>query len=74
MAEDDAQVPAEALLSKSQLTDLCSEAAKLKSMNATHVVSSGRLVKLMTILERNIRDGCKISPIADPVRFLFSFL
>ncbi|XP_065558783.1 nipped-B-like protein B isoform X2 [Artemia franciscana] len=66
MKEDDAQVPAEALLSKSQLTDLCSEAAKLKSMNATHVVSSGRLVKLMTILERNIRDGCKISPIADP--------
>ncbi|KAF6211182.1 hypothetical protein GE061_014297 [Apolygus lucorum] len=63
---EDGDCPSEALISKYQLQDLCSEAAKLNSLGAMESIPSGKLIKLLTILERNIRDGAKVSPISDP--------
>jgi len=63
-------VPSEALIPKYQLQDLYSEAAKLKVLGATQSIPSERLVRLLNILEKNIRDGAKVSPLADPVSFL----
>lgn len=31
-------------------------------------IPSNKLIRLLSILEKNIRDGAKVSPIADPVR------
>ena len=60
-------MPAEALIPKYQLQDLCSEAAKLKTLGAMESIPAERIVRLLNILEKNIRDGIKVSPIADPV-------
>jgi cohesin loading factor subunit SCC2 len=65
--DEDTDVPQEALISKFQLQDLCSETAKLKGLGATESIPPERLVRLLNILEKNIRDGAKVSPIADPV-------
>lgn len=62
--EDD--VPPEVLIPKYQLQDLTSEAAKLKSLGATSSVPAERLIRLLSILEKNIRDGAKVTPLADP--------
>ncbi|CAB3386176.1 Hypothetical predicted protein [Cloeon dipterum] len=64
--EEDMDVPSEALIPKYQLQDLYSEAAKLKTMGATQSIPPERLVRLMNILEKNIRDGARVSPLADP--------
>jgi len=55
------------MIPKYQLQDLCSEAAKLKTLGAMESVPPDRLVRLLNILEKNIRDGTRVSPIADPV-------
>jgi len=62
----DADVPAEAMIPKQQLNDLAAEAAKLKSMGAMSAVPPERLVRLLNLLEKNIRDGAKISLLGDP--------
>lgn len=31
-------------------------------------IPSNKIIRLLGILEKNIRDGAKVSPIADPVR------
>lgn len=31
-------------------------------------IPSSKIIRLLGILEKNIRDGAKVSPIADPVR------
>uniref|UniRef100_T1JC53 Nipped-B protein n=1 Tax=Strigamia maritima TaxID=126957 RepID=T1JC53_STRMM len=64
--DEDADIPAEALIPRYQLTDLCTEAAKLKKLGAIEQIPSERLVRLLTILERNVRDGAKIIPIQNP--------
>ncbi|XP_071439398.1 nipped-B-like protein [Hetaerina americana] len=64
--EEGADVPPEALIAKYQLQDMCSEAAKLKTLGAMESIPPERLVRLLNILEKNIRDGAKVSPIADP--------
>ncbi|CAK9823491.1 Nipped-B-like protein [Anthophora retusa] len=64
--EDDGDVPAELLIPKYQLHDLCTEAAKLKALGAMESIPADRLVRLLNILEKNIRDGAKVSPLADP--------
>ncbi|XP_059489671.1 nipped-B-like protein isoform X2 [Neocloeon triangulifer] len=64
--DEDADVPSEALIPKYQLQDLYSEAAKLKVVGATQSIPCERLVRLLNILEKNIRDGSKVSPLADP--------
>ncbi|XP_014208560.1 nipped-B-like protein [Copidosoma floridanum] len=64
--DEDGDVPAELLISDHQLQALCSEAAKLKSLGAMESVPAEKLVRLLNILEKNIRDGAKVSPLADP--------
>ncbi|XP_065206815.1 nipped-B-like protein [Planococcus citri] len=64
-AESDDEVPEETLLPKYQLLDLCSEAAKLKSLGCMESIPSDKLIRLLGILEKNIRSGIKVSPIAD---------
>lgn len=58
------------MIPKYQLQDLCGEAAKLKTLGAMESVPPDRLVRLLNILEKNIRDGTRVSPIADPVSVL----
>jgi len=53
----DADVPAEAMIPKQQLIDLAAEAAKLKYIGAMLVVPVERLVWLLNLLGKNIRDG-----------------
>ncbi|XP_013793614.1 nipped-B-like protein A [Limulus polyphemus] len=60
--DEDAECPAEALIPKSQLTDLCNEAAKLKMLHAMNHFPPERLIRLLNILERNILDGAKLLP------------
>lgn len=64
---DEDEVPAEAMIPKYQLQDLCGEAAKLKTLGAMESIPSERITRLLSILEKNIRDGTKVSPLADPV-------
>ena len=64
--DDDGDVPAEILIPKYQLHDLSTEAAKLKALGAMESIPSDRLMRLLNILEKNIRDGARVSPLADP--------
>ncbi|XP_019645750.1 PREDICTED: nipped-B-like protein [Branchiostoma belcheri] len=61
--DDDDEIPADSLIPKAVLSELCGEAAKLKSMGVMNQVAAERLVRLMNILERNIRDGAKLQPL-----------
>ena len=62
-SDDDQEIPQEAFIPKYQLQELCNEAAKLKLRNSMELVPKGRLVRLLNILEKNIRDGVKITPL-----------
>lgn len=64
--EDDGDVPPEMLIPKYQLNELCTEAAKLKTLGAMESIPTDRLVRLLNILEKNIRDGARVSPLVDP--------
>lgn len=59
--------PPESLIPKYVLQELCSESAKLKTLGAMDSIPSNKIIRLLGILEKNIRDGAKVSPIADPV-------
>ncbi len=61
---EDTEIPPEILVAKYQAADLASEAAKLKSLEAMDSVPTDRLVKLLNLLQWNIRDGSKVAPIA----------
>ena len=63
---DDGNVPQELLIQKHHLQELCTEAAKLKALGAMESIPTDRLVRLLNILEKNIRDGARVSPLADP--------
>lgn len=60
-------IPPEALIPKYVLQELCSESAKLKTLGAMESIPSNKIIRILSILEKNIRDGAKVSPIADPV-------
>ncbi|XP_032683463.1 nipped-B-like protein B [Odontomachus brunneus] len=64
--EDDGDVSPEMLIPKYQLHDLCTEAAKLKTLGAMESIPTDKLVRLLNILEKNIRDGARVSPLVDP--------
>ncbi|KYM86618.1 Nipped-B-like protein [Atta colombica] len=64
--EDDGEVLAEMLIPKYQLHDLCTEAAKLKTLGAMESIPTDKLIRLLNILEKNIRDGARVSPLVDP--------
>lgn len=62
--EDDKEIPTELLVPKYQAANLASESAKLKSMSAMQQIPTDRLVKLLSILSWNIKDGSSVVPIA----------
>lgn len=55
----------EHLLSRSIMSELCTEAAKLKVLGAMEMIPTDKLTRLLSILELNIRGGDRISPITD---------
>ncbi|KAI8434987.1 hypothetical protein MSG28_003433 [Choristoneura fumiferana] len=59
-------IPEDLLLPRYQLQELCSEAAKLKNLGAMEAIPSDRLVRLLSILEKNIRAAEKMSLVGDP--------
>ncbi|KAL8600997.1 hypothetical protein ACOMHN_030654 [Nucella lapillus] len=60
--DEDVECPPELLVAKGIMGDLCGESAKLKSMNVMNQIPPGKLVRLMTVLSWNIRDGTKVTP------------
>jgi len=64
--DEDGNVPSELLIPKHQLTDLCAEAAKLKALGCMEAIPTEKIVELLKLLELNIREGCKVTPLADP--------
>uniref|UniRef100_A0A915BWJ3 Nipped-B protein n=2 Tax=Parascaris univalens TaxID=6257 RepID=A0A915BWJ3_PARUN len=54
--DEETEIPQELLIDKHQLEELRKEAQKLKSWKRINKVHPDRLVKLLTILEKNIRD------------------
>ena len=64
MVWNDGEIPAEILIPKYQASDLASEAAKLKAMEAMDSMPTERLVKILNILQWTVRDGSKVSPLA----------
>uniref|UniRef100_A0A5K3F1J8 Nipped-B protein n=1 Tax=Mesocestoides corti TaxID=53468 RepID=A0A5K3F1J8_MESCO len=56
--------PSEAIISPSDLAELCRDAAKLKSTQIANQVPTDRLVKLLTLLLLNIRDGASVVRVA----------
>ncbi|XP_061192495.1 nipped-B-like protein isoform X1 [Saccostrea echinata] len=63
--DDEVECPTESLIANNLLTELSGETAKLKSLGVMNRVPADRLVKLLTILQWNIRDGTKVTPIAN---------
>ena len=63
-SEEVKEIPAELLIPKYQAGELASESAKLKSLSAMNQVPVERLVKLLSILGWNIKDGSSVVPIA----------
>lgn len=64
ITDDDEQgILSESIVSQRLLCDLSNEADKLKSMGVMNQIPYRRLVKVMTILQLNIKDGCKMVPI-----------
>ena len=61
--EDYTAIPSELLVPKYQAGELASEAAKLKSLQAMDQVPLDRLVKQLSILSWNIKDGGNVVPI-----------
>ncbi|XP_041977480.1 nipped-B protein [Aricia agestis] len=61
-----ADIPQDLLLPRYQLQELCSEAAKLKTLGAMEAIPADRLVRLLSILEKNIRAAEKMSLVGDP--------
>ncbi|KAJ2952749.1 hypothetical protein O0L34_g7104 [Tuta absoluta] len=59
-------IPEELLLPRYQLQELCSEAAKLKNLGAMASIPSDKLVRLLNLLEKNIRAAEKMSLVGDP--------
>lgn len=59
-------IPEEVLLPRYQLQELCNEATKLKNLTAMESIPCDRLVRLLSILEKNIRAAEKMSLTSDP--------
>ncbi|XP_069483246.1 nipped-B-like protein isoform X4 [Ambystoma mexicanum] len=58
---DDDEIPQEMLLGKHQLNELGSESAKIKAMGIMDKLATEKMVKVLSILEKNIQDGAKLS-------------
>ena len=71
---DDGIIQEEYLLSRIVMQELCTEAAKLKILGAMEMIPTDKLVRLLNVLELNIRGGDRVSPITDVRGFLFIVL
>ncbi|XP_074642892.1 nipped-B-like protein A isoform X2 [Tubulanus polymorphus] len=60
--EDEGEVPNDVLVARSLVADICSEAAKLKSVGVMKKIPRDKLIKLMTVLQWNIKDACRLIP------------
>ncbi|CAE1303158.1 SCC2 [Acanthosepion pharaonis] len=60
--DEETECPPESLISKQVLSEICGEAAKLKAQKVTNQIPADKLVKLLTILQWNVRDGVKLTP------------
>ncbi|XP_071508952.1 nipped-B-like protein A [Diadema antillarum] len=60
--DEEEEYAPDSLITKPLLGDIVGEAAKLKSMGVMNQIKVDRLVRLLNILERNIRDGTKLNP------------
>ncbi|XP_034752577.1 nipped-B-like protein isoform X2 [Etheostoma cragini] len=60
-ATNEEEIPEELLLGKHQLSELGSDSAKIKAMGIFNKVSTNKLVKMLNILEKNIKDSVKLS-------------
>lgn len=60
--DEETECPPESLISKQVLSEICGEAAKLKAQKVTNQIPADKLVKLLTILQWNVRDGVNLSP------------
>ncbi|XP_069077220.1 nipped-B-like protein isoform X2 [Pleurodeles waltl] len=58
---DEDEIPPEMLLGKHQLNELGSESAKIKAMGIMDKLPTEKMVKVLSILEKNIQDGAKLS-------------
>lgn len=63
----------EYLLSRMLMRELCTEAAKLKILGAMEMIPTDRLVRLLNVLELNIRGGDRVSPITDVIINFFVY-
>lgn len=57
-------IPSEAIISPSDISELVRDSAKLKSIQAANQVPTDRLLKLLTLLLLNIRDGANVVRLA----------
>lgn len=57
---DDDSIPPEAIISLSDIAELVRDTAKLKSTHAANQVPPDRLLKLLTLLLLNIKDGASV--------------
>ncbi|XP_025832337.1 nipped-B-like protein A [Agrilus planipennis] len=62
---EDGIVQDEYLLNRVTMKELVTEAAKLKNLGATEMIPTDKLVRLLNVMELNIRGGDRVSPITD---------
>ncbi|THD18350.1 Cohesin loading factor subunit SCC2 [Fasciola hepatica] len=56
----DNSIPSEAFIAPEELADLCSETAKLNATRIANQIPTDQLLKLLTLLLINIRDGSSV--------------
>ncbi|XP_044256313.1 nipped-B-like protein [Tribolium madens] len=62
---EDGIIQEEYLMSRVVMQELCTEAAKLKILGAMEMIPTDKLVRLLNVLEINVRGGDRVSPILD---------
>ncbi|KAK5639345.1 hypothetical protein RI129_011837 [Pyrocoelia pectoralis] len=62
---EDGMVQDEYLLSRVVMQALSTETAKLKTLGATEMIPTDKLLRVLSIMELNIRGGDRVSPISD---------
>ncbi|KRZ09115.1 Nipped-B-like protein, partial [Trichinella zimbabwensis] len=63
-ADNEDEIPAEYLIPKKLLGELCSEGTRLKAINAMHRVPLDKVTKVITVLDKNVKDSFKCLPTA----------
>ncbi|KRX94636.1 Nipped-B-like protein B [Trichinella pseudospiralis] len=63
-ADNEDEIPAEYLIPRKLLGELCSEGTRLKAINAMHRVPLDKVTKVITVLDKNVKDSFKCLPTA----------